>query len=890
MKKLVLMAVFTAIFFSIKAQVQITGTVLDANTSEPIAAEIKVGGKILYTGSSGAFSVLIPDSIKFIIIQATEYSTLTYAIDKISSETTEFFLESSNMAMQAVQITASIASKDRKTPVVYTNVSGKDIKANLGSADLPTLFNNTPGVYATQQGGGAGDARITIRGFNQRNIAVMVDGIPVNDMENGQVYWSNWFGLSEVTKFTQIQRGLGSSRLANPSVGGTINIITKGFSKKFGAGASIEMGDANYKQYSAFINTGKLPGNWGGVFAVTHRSSDGYVDGLYDQMYSFFGKIEKRFGHKINLSLTYIGAPQEHGQRSFKARLPLYSQSLAKSTGLDTNINSMVVDKGRRYNQHMGLLDRTKLVDGKRVSNGQELINERLNAFHKPQVYLKMDWKPASQIINSAILYASVGRGGGVVGEGLRQDPSLYGYYSMQAAYDQNRYGSAFVKPVDPAYDPTLRKSTAILARNINNHNWVGFLNTLNYKIDKQNTVTGGIDLRSYEGEHYKVVHDLLGGEYYRPTARDTLPGAKSRLYKEDDKYGFLYYGKVRWAGVFGEYEHATDKLSTFLNVSASNSWYQRVDYFRPDANGNPGKTDWLNILGGTLKTGLGYNLSQKVNVFGNLGYLNRPARFNNAFDRSNKITRDLKNEIVMGGELGAKYQSPLFSVDANVYYTNWNNRPLDFLPSFTTLDGDVFSYNITGLRAVHMGAELKAVYKVSKAFTVQTAIALGDWRWKSAANAMVLDDNDDSVATVAFDATNVHVGDAAQNQFVLNLKYEAKKGFLRGTYMSAEAIYFGKNFAQFEPTALTAGYERRESFQIPNYYTINISGGYSFKHSDNKVSIFFNVRNLTDLLYISDADHRLNRSDIPGTFNPRNLEVFVSPGRRITGGISIEF
>ena len=47
-------------------------------------------------------------------------------------------------------------------------------------------------VYAAQQVEGDGDARVTIRGFDQTNLAVMVDGVPMNDMETGQVYWSNW--------------------------------------------------------------------------------------------------------------------------------------------------------------------------------------------------------------------------------------------------------------------------------------------------------------------------------------------------------------------------------------------------------------------------------------------------------------------------------------------------------------------------------------------------------------------------------------------------------------------------------------------------------------------------------------------------------------------------
>ena len=55
--------------------------------------------------------------------------------------------------------------------------------------------------------------------MHQRNVAVMIDGIPVNDMENGWVYWSNWFGLDAVTSNIQVQRGLGASKLPSNQLG-----------------------------------------------------------------------------------------------------------------------------------------------------------------------------------------------------------------------------------------------------------------------------------------------------------------------------------------------------------------------------------------------------------------------------------------------------------------------------------------------------------------------------------------------------------------------------------------------------------------------------------------------------------------------------------------------
>ncbi|MBS1572299.1 MAG: TonB-dependent receptor plug domain-containing protein, partial [Bacteroidetes bacterium] len=125
-------------------------------------------------------------------------------------------------------------AKDRKTPVAVSTIKEAQIVEKLGNQEFPEILNTSPSVYATKGGGGYGEGKLNIRGFDQKNIAVMINGMPVNDMESGAVYWSNWAGLSDVTSAMQVQRGLGSSKLAIASVGGTVNIITRSSDKKEG--------------------------------------------------------------------------------------------------------------------------------------------------------------------------------------------------------------------------------------------------------------------------------------------------------------------------------------------------------------------------------------------------------------------------------------------------------------------------------------------------------------------------------------------------------------------------------------------------------------------------------------------------------------------------------
>ena len=191
----------TVIFFTLPLMlwaqsVTVTGTVKDAGTGEALAgANVVVEGTSMgaATDASGSFTINnVPTGSK------VTASMIGYGSQTLSAGANlNFTLEGEAVEMTGLEVLASRA--DEKTPVAYTNVSKADMEVRLGSQDIPMALNTTPSVYATQQGGGAGDARINVRGFNQRNVAVMINGVPQNDMENGWVYWSNWDGVGDAS-------------------------------------------------------------------------------------------------------------------------------------------------------------------------------------------------------------------------------------------------------------------------------------------------------------------------------------------------------------------------------------------------------------------------------------------------------------------------------------------------------------------------------------------------------------------------------------------------------------------------------------------------------------------------------------------------------------------
>ena len=187
---------FASISLSAWAQTgSVTGTVIDEDTDEPLVGanvvlENTTVGTI--TDIDGNFTLgNLPEGEQVLVVSYVGYDPLEYPAQVIANQTKNLGsinIANSAIGLNEVEVIASVAI-DRETPVAVSTIKGREIEAKIGNQEFPEILRNTPSIYVTKQGGGFGDARINIRGFDQRNIAVMINGIPVNDMENGWVYW-----------------------------------------------------------------------------------------------------------------------------------------------------------------------------------------------------------------------------------------------------------------------------------------------------------------------------------------------------------------------------------------------------------------------------------------------------------------------------------------------------------------------------------------------------------------------------------------------------------------------------------------------------------------------------------------------------------------------------
>ncbi len=894
------------------AQNMVKGKVVDAETGESlIGASVVVKGtdQGTVTDLDGMFELRLDNGAYTLVISYTGYETTEVPLNvKGDTDLGTIEVGFGAVGLSEVEVIASVAI-DRRTPVAVTSLKGDYIAEVVGNQEFPEVLRKSPSVYVTKQGGGFGDSRINVRGFDQRNTAVMINGVPVNDMENGWVYWSNWAGLADVTSRIDYQRGLGASKLVVPSVGGSINIVTNAASMKKGGSVAVNIGNDGYQKYALVYNTGLSDKGFAFTGQLTHTRGDGYVEGTMFRAYSYFLSLTKQFNDKHTLAITALGAPQWHHQRFIPGRF----DGVTLRTFVDPdNTGEPGTNRGIKYNWLWGTL------------NGEE-FNWRRNFYNKPIAFVNHYWTISPKTDVKTSLYASWGIGGGTGPRGRINSPNGRIYDSDSRLRDENGHvlfddivawnqGQAVNTDVWGQKAPeadgpfagkyiTTRSGEGFIRRaSMNYHRWYGIYSTLTHKFNSNLNLIAGIDGRWYKGEHFRRVENLLGNDAYLSTADVNAPGGRYITIEAPAKFGSFYNtdyrdrtnvinyyndGLVTWMGLFTQLEYTTDQFSAFIALTGSNQGFKRIDYFNYADNDPNQATDWQNFLGGTVKAGANYNINEHHNVFVNGGYFSRQPIFDNVFiNYRNDINEDVKNQTVSAFEIGYGYRSAAIDVDLNYYYTVWGNRQFDI-----TVDNDLGEevfYNFENVSQTHSGIELEFTAKPSSMIEINGMLSVGNWVYSSnfEAQGYNLDQNKPE-GTLTIYADGLKVGDAAQTTASLGFVLKPVKGLrFWADYYIADNLY-----ARYDVTDSQFLQPGGQIVQLPAYSLVDAGISYRFKMGELPVRVKFNMYNVLDEQYVSELV--TNIQDDPNT--PDRNEFYDNRGvfgfgRTWSAGIKVNF
>lgn len=855
MKKLLLF-IFLLGSLTAFSQGTVSGTLIDSETGDTLpSANVVETGTLNGTVSDmdGKFSLNVSNNDGTITISFVGYSTrvVSYTLTNGSVDLGSVNVDIDADALGEVVVVGKGVidlAGGRKTPVAVTTIMAEEIQRKVsGNVEVTEALKNAPSTHISGETG-FGDSQFYLRGFDQTNIAILLNGQPVNGMEDGRVYWSNWAGISDIANAIQVQRGLGASKLAISSVGGTTNIVMKAADLKAGGFARFIGGNDSYAKGTFSYNTGRNANGWAFSALVDYwQAHRKWAKGTYGQGQNYFFAVGYKPNDTHSFNFLITGAPQLHGQK--------WSQSRER------------IDADPKFNEHWGR-------DSETGVNGTSITSERQNYYHKPVMNFNWDWNISDKTDLSTVAYASWGRGGGTGNYGRSnnrirtEDPDGDGPLIGQIDYEAIRANNATVDGLVGYYG-----SDGGYARraSVNNHQWFGLVSNLSHDLTENLSLNVGVDGRHYTGDHFRQLVDLYGldgwddgTDYGVITATyDATPWASLMDFaSEEERIGYDYSETIQYIGGFGQLEYAKDNFTMFVQGAYSNQSYEREGRFVAHESGL-GTSDKVSKTGYNIKGGTSYTIADNHRVYLNAGFYSRQPYLDNIFKNvrsSNEFydNPEVDNEEITSFEAGYQYKNNRVKANFNAYATDWDNRTLTSFGYDDGPDGlpdtaDDIEINILqrGVRQYHAGAEFDVTYKPTDWLSLMGYVSGGSWYYKGESSFFIYNDTTGDLMSEEDGVNRDGVKVSTAPQVTMGLGGLVK--IVKGLSVDANINYRDRHYTfTDESTEMGPDYKAE---RLGAYAITDAGLTYKFDLGSNKLTFRANVYNVFDAIKASNSD-----------------------------------
>ncbi len=657
----------------------VSGKVTDAATGKPLTgANVVVQGTHFgaTTNQTGRYKITgLPVGRYLVRASFIGYRTQTKAVRVGTGETTaNFQLQPEALRAPEVVVSANRAVF-RETPVTFTNLPRKELQQTYWAQDIPLLLTEVPGVYAySDAGNGLGYTYVKIRGFDQKRISVMINGIPLNDPEDHQVYWVDMPDLASSVRDIQIQRGVGSSLYGSSSFGGAINVVTGEPASESNILITTGVGSDHTRKFSLKLNSGLIQNQYVIQGRFSKILSDGYRENTGVDLWAYFLGAA-RYGEKTTTKINVYGGPE----RTHAGWYASPASALKKNHRLNPVTYPNTIDN-----------------------------------FNQPHYEFIHEWRPTPHLALSNTLFYIHGLG---YYEGFKRHKKLvdFGYQPFFAA------DSHLVRRTDFVRQKWVRK------------NQVGWIPRLNWK-HRGGTLSVGLNTYTYWSEHWGTV--IWGAQlppqaepnhkYYAFDTRKNLVTAflhelnhprpalsfMADLNVQLQKYTFRQHAVANFRG---ENRHAFDvhyvfwnpRLGVNYNVNTALNVYGNVSV----AHREPSDDDLFDVWQGPDDLGV-------HPLFAHSDTVRKP---DGRVDYIRWHTPLTKPEELLDFELGFGYRTSRFRTKVNLYWMNFRNE----IVPYSQVDKDGFPIKGNAEKTVHRGVEATAALGLGQGFRASGAFSL---------------------------------------------------------------------------------------------------------------------------------------------------------------------
>ncbi len=625
-----------------------------------------------------------------------------------------------------------------------------------GYQDSPTILFGQNDVFNNMAGYNFSSVRFRVRGYSSESQDVYLAGVRMNDAITGYTPYSLWSGLNEATRSKESVNGAEVSDFGFGGYNGLTNIMPMASSVRTGWRGSVLTNSALYRlRLMLTYASGQLDNGWSYAFSASARlGGNDWIKGVFYRSFGYYGAVEKKFNEEHKLGFTFMAAPGERGAQNGS------TQEVYDLTG------------DNMYNSNWGYY------------NGK-VRNARVRKTHEPIAILKYDFSPESQKFSaSATVLYRFGKNGYTALDWYDAPDPRPDYYRNLPSYfymdntDYNRQNYAKYAWAKDAWESDLSSTTHLnwdRLYAVNSLNATDADNRSKYVIEERRvdqndlnfalngkwnpvkflTVTGGLSYKWNRTENYKILDDLLGGDYYvnidqfaerdfaaYPTMIQNdldyyLKNGAAQTLKEGDKYGYDYYAHVRRAEAWASGRFAFGGLEATVAGRLGYSKFWREGLLRKglfpglDDNGNPftyngevitkydqidgrpitskGESDKKDFLTGSGKLNLSYFIRGGHRIYADVACITEAPTFDQAFispRTRNTTIPELKTTKTLTADINYAYRNSGYDLRITGFYTTIKDQT-DVMSFYDDSQNSFTNFAMSGIDERHVGVEL---------------------------------------------------------------------------------------------------------------------------------------------------------------------------------------
>ncbi len=917
LKKFTLLLLAACPFIAMAQLNTATGFIQEVNTTEPAAKAI-----VTFSSESKTFTTTTDESGKF----AADVEQGTY---KISVKIGDKEYEVLPMSIDGEMVNGNMPVIDKRLvnlgTMVYKTAEGVEDDSRQNQENIPTVslsetdnrdggaqnvssaLNASRDVFLSTASFIFGNVRFRMRGYDFENYTTYMNGVPVNDLEDGGTFWGQWGGLNNVMWNRENTLGLQPTTFTFGGIGGAYALDSRASKQRKQLQVSYATTNRNYRhRLMATYSTGLLKHGWAVSVSFSRRwAAEGYVPGTFYDGYSYFLSVEKFFGTKHSLALTAFGTPTRNGRNTAAV------QEMYDLAGTNYYNPNWGWQNGKKRNATVGNNHQPMIILTHEFKiNNQSNLTTAAGFSFGIRSSTALDWNNASDPRPDYYRYLPSALDDTLqraYTEKLMRDNESLRQINWERLYEANYTSMETIDSVNgiAGNSVTGKRARYIIENRIQNNKRFDFASTYNSSINDHISVTAALTYQMLITENYKKVDDLLGADFYVDVNQfavrdfpDSFSVAQNdlnnpnRILKVGDKWGYNYESHIHRPGVFGQamfkYNHIDFFLSTELSLTAF--WRNGKTLVGLFPETSFGKSEVQKFFNYAFKGGLNYKINGRNYLYANGSYLTRAPSFDNSFvspRTRNTVAANLVNEKVYSAEAGYRLTTPRVKLRAGFFFAQFNDQTKNiiyFHDDFRTL----VNYTMTNIDTRHWGFEFGAEAKVYKGFSVTGVASIGRYTYVSRPTATITQDNSEQVVSNELVyAKGFNVGGTPQLATSFGINYRDPKFW----FVNVNLNYYDWMWLDFSPARRTEGAVETvdpssslfsqivNQQKLKGQFTMDIFAGYSwllnnqFRDLKKRHFLIFNigVSNVTNNKSFITGGFEQVRFD----FNEKNVDKF---------------